>query len=139
MRFTPVLLFANVIMFAAVLFFVKCAHREKKKSANVSLTYTSNSEDTVSIKQGALLFVKNCGACHNIEATDSHFDGIVERLGEDYFNIYITKQDSLIKAKNKHAVELKRLFRNQTNSHNFKFSSEELNAIIGYLRKYLSW
>jgi len=71
-------------------------------------------------------------------ATDNHLAGVVQRAGEDYLKLYITKQDSLIKVKNKYALELKRVFGNLANAHNFKFSNQQLNAIIAYLKKYSS-
>lgn len=48
--------------------------------------------------------------------------------------LYITKQDSLIMAKDKYAVNVKEAFNNQGNSHNFKYTEKQLKELIEYLR-----
>jgi hypothetical protein len=54
----------------------------------------------------------------------------------NYLKLCITKQDSLIKAKDTHAVGLKKAFGNQGNSHNFHFTDQQMKGIIAYLEKY---
>lgn len=104
-------------------------------SQSMSLEPTMN---TLRIRQGELLFKANCNDCHGIFKTDNLLEGVVQRLGENYFKVYLTKQDSLIKAQDKYALNLKAVFGHHTNSHNFDFSEEQLNAIISYLKKYSS-
>jgi mono/diheme cytochrome c family protein len=94
--------------------------------------------DTIVINQGKTLFVTNCNSCHAILKTDNYLQGVVQRLGENYLKLYLTRQDSLISTKDKHALGLKREFGNLGNSHNFDFSDEQLNAIIEFLRRYSS-
>lgn len=94
--------------------------------------------DTVLIKGGKILFKTNCSSCHAIFKTDNYLQGVVQRVGENYLKLYLTKQDSLIKANDRYALELKKTFGNLGNSHNFDFSDEQLNAIISYLKKYSS-
>lgn len=129
------------VVLGANFFFTSCNDRHEQQSENQSLTNNSASnkvEDTVLINQGKSLFVKNCGTCHTVTGTDNYLAGVVERVGKDYLKLYLTKQDSLIKAKNNYALELKRTFGNLANVHNFIFSNDQLNAIIAYLEKYSS-
>jgi mono/diheme cytochrome c family protein len=138
MRCIPQLLVSIAFALTTNLFFVRCHDQHEQTTDKVSLKTTADTEDTTLINQGKLLFVKNCGSCHKILATDNYLAGVVQRVGEDYLKLYVTKQDSLITAKNKYALELKRVFGNLANVHNFKFSDEQLNAIIAYLKKYSS-
>ena len=101
-----------------------------------SLKDRTQFDDTLQIAQGKSLFTANCGACHAVFKTDNRLQGVVQRLGVNYLKIYVTKQDSLIKAKDKYALEVKRAFGNMGNSHNFQLSDKQLNAIIAFLNKY---
>ncbi|TMI74336.1 MAG: cytochrome c [Bacteroidetes bacterium] len=131
-----------ITFLVAICFFAGCHDESENPSVNFvsSKTADSNSlkhlQDTSSINQGKSLFQKNCGACHNVLITDNHLAGVIQRVGESYLKLYVTRQDSLIKAKDKYALELKREFENLATVHNFKFSNEQLNAIIAYLKKY---
>ncbi|HET6996935.1 MAG TPA: cytochrome c [Chitinophagaceae bacterium] len=122
--------------------FAGCRDESKNPTADVSSSDTTYSkglkhfQDTSLINQGRLLFQKNCGSCHNVEATDNYLKGVVQRVGLNYLKLYLTKQDSLIKSKEEYALELKRRFGNLASVHNFEFSDEQLNAIIAYLKKY---
>jgi|SRR5687768_4683818 len=138
MRYTPQLLVSIAFLLTLNFFFVRCGDQNEQTLDNTSLKTIAATEDTSLINQGKSLFVSNCAACHKIVATDNHLAGVVQRAGEDYLKLYITKQDSLIKVKNKYALELKRVFGNLANAHNFKFSNQQLNAIIAYLKKYSS-
>jgi mono/diheme cytochrome c family protein len=131
-----------IILLNASLFFASC-HAQPDNSTqytDTSKTVQSpelkHSIDTIIIKQGQRLFTANCSRCHKIFATDNYLQGVVQRVGENYLKLYLTRQDSLIKAKDKYALEVKKAFGNLGNSHNFDFSDEELNAIIAYLKKY---
>ena len=91
--------------------------------------------DTVQLKQGESLFKTNCNNCHGIFKTDNILQGVIQRVNDNYFKLYLTKQDSLIKAKDKYALKLKEVFRQQKNIHSFNFSDAQLNAIIAYIKK----
>ncbi len=93
-------------------------------------------DDTNLINRGKPLFTNNCGACHAIRKTDNYLAGIVDKLGIRYIKTFITKQDSLIQAKDEYAVVLKRAWGSEGNAHNFQFSEEQLDAIIAYINKY---
>ncbi len=136
MRYTPQSLASIAFVLSINLLFVGCGEQNEQTLNNTPLKTIAATVDTSLINQGKRLFVNNCGVCHKILATDNHLAGIVQRVGEDYLKLYVTKQDSLIKIKNKYALELKRAFGNLANVHNFKFSNEQLNSIIAYLKKY---
>jgi mono/diheme cytochrome c family protein len=132
------------VLLNANLFFAGCHTKSENTTHNVDPSETKQSievgqnVDTVLIKQGQALFRINCNKCHAIFKTDNFLEGVVQRLGEHYLKLYLTRQDSLTKVKDKHALEVKEIFGNLGNSHNFDFSEEQLNAIIAYLKKYSS-
>ncbi|HYM95099.1 MAG TPA: cytochrome c [Chitinophagaceae bacterium] len=132
------------IMLNASLSFAACHTRPDNSIQNIDSSKTIQSTelkhniDTIIIEQGQTLFTANCSLCHKISATDNYLQGVVQRVGENCIKLYLTRQDSLIKAKDKYALEVKKAFGNLGNSHNFDFSDEELNAIIAYLKKYSS-
>ncbi len=108
-----------------------------KKRKTTSSKINQNILDTQLVNKGEILFKDSCGICHTTRKSDNPLVGVVQRLGITYLKLYITKQDSLIKAQNKHAVEIKETFGNNRNAHNYNFSDEQLDAIISYLEKYL--
>jgi len=132
------------ILLVPHLFLVACREHADNTTNDPDSVITARStdfhsaDDTVIINQGRALFAANCGSCHAILKTDNYLAGVVERVGVNYLKLYVTKQDSLIKAKDKYALELKKAFGNLGNSHNFNFSDQQLNAIIAYLKKYSS-
>jgi hypothetical protein len=119
-------LISIAVVLSTSLFFVRCHDQDDQTTGNVSLSTTTDSgnivsaEDTTLINQGKLIFVKNCGTCHAIWKTDNYLAGVVEKAGVSYLKLYITKQDSLIKAKDKYALKLKRVFGNLANIHNYR-------------------
>ncbi len=73
--------------------------------------------------------------CHAMkDQLHDYLDDVVRRVGEPYLRLYITNQDSLTKAQDKYAIDLKNKTGNLANSHNYKFPDEELNALIQYLK-----
>lgn len=93
--------------------------------------------ETVSIKKqfGFSVAKSNCWTCHKFKnATDNLLEGVVQRVGPDYLKLYITKQDSLLSAKDTYALKLKTAFNNMGNSHNFKLNDEELSALIEFMK-----
>ena len=134
--------FIITILLNVNLFLAGCHVKSDNTAQNIDSSKTmqsikvGESVDTVLIKQGQILFKANCNNCHAILQTDNYLQGIVQRVGESYLKLYLTKQDSLLKAKDKYALKVKDVFGNLGNSHNFDFSDEQLNAIIVYLKKY---
>lgn len=77
----------------------------------------------------------NCWVCHKFNyATENLLEGVVQRVGIEYLKLYITKQDSLLAAKDEYALNLKKKFNNMANSHNFKLSEGELAALIEFMK-----
>ena len=93
------------------------------------------SADIIHSAFGESLFMKNCRQCHVSKSMNHNLlDGVVERRGDRYVILYLTKQDSLINAKDEYAIEIKTKYNNQGNSHNYNFTRPELEAIIAYLK-----
>lgn len=131
------LLISAVIFCSIDFFFAGCDNRQKQNKDSVSLESNTATGDSILFNQGMVLFKDSCGRCHPPPwKTDNWLQGIVPRLGESYLALYLTKQDSLIKAKDDYAVKIKKGYGNRPNAHNFTFSTEQLNAIIYYLKKY---
>jgi mono/diheme cytochrome c family protein len=91
--------------------------------------------DSALYHRGEAIFRLDCNACHVVKnKLHNYLEGVVDRVGKDYLKLYLTKQDSLVFAKDNNALMLKRMWNNMANSHNFKYTEEELNAIIEYLK-----
>lgn len=64
----------------------------------------------------------------------NYIEGVVEHVGISYLKLYLTKQDSLPKAKNKYALELKEMWGNNGTIHKFNYTEDELDVLIEYLK-----
>jgi hypothetical protein len=84
---------------------------------------------------GKSIFKTDCNKCHVGKGRLHNFlEGVVDRVGRNYLILYLTKQDSLITAKDSYALELKKNWSQMGNSHNFIYSEHQLNALIEYLK-----
>ncbi|MBX2924211.1 MAG: c-type cytochrome [Chitinophagaceae bacterium] len=84
---------------------------------------------------GERIFISDCSVCHvTKKRLHNHLEGVVDRVGEDYLKLYITKQDSLVQSGDTYALQLKEVWGNMGNSHNFNYTANELAALIEYLR-----
>lgn len=131
------LLFIAVMVFVSITVVVQLFRRQNKLLHQRKLQVDSLQIQLhqLEITYGASLFKMHCTPCHDAAMkTDNLLEGIVDRLGEKYLRLYLTRQDSLMLAKDKYAVQIKSAYHNRENSHNFKFSSKELDAIIAYLK-----
>jgi len=131
--------FTTVTLFGLNLFLTNCnshSTNTKEKIDSIRTGPLKERTDSILLSRGKALFSANCNSCHPIFKTDNFLARIVDRVGAKYLKLYITKQDSLIEAKDQYALKLKDVFGNLGNSHNFVFSEEQLNAIIAYLDKY---
>ena len=89
----------------------------------------------LNIEFGKSIFRRDCRVCHAMKGRlHDYLDGVVGRVGEQYLKLYLTNQDSLTRAKDKYAIDLKERMGNMANSHNYKFSEAELKALIEYLK-----
>ena len=131
-----------ILILTVLLYFPNCRTNSNEKLKNRDSTNVTTPNkldhliDTFSINEGQKLFGFNCKQCHSIRKTDNFLQGVTQRLDENYFRLYVTKQDSLIKAKDKYALELKGVSGNMPNSHNYHLSSEQTGFIFAYLNKY---
>ena len=111
-------------------------HSSQLDSTRIEAT-SSNDRliDSTLYHRGETIFRADCNACHvSKNKLHNYLEGVVDRVGKDYLNLYLTKQDSLVSAKDSNALMLKRVWNNMANSHNFKYTEDELNAIIEYLK-----
>ena len=111
-------------------------HSSQFDTTRIEVTSTDESLiDSTLYHRGEAIFRTDCNACHVAkDKLHNYLEGVVDRVGKDYLKLYLTKQDSLVSAKDSNALMLKRVWNNMANSHNFKYSEEELNAIIEYLK-----
>ncbi len=131
------LLIASFLIIDAL--FINCSNNSEEKlaSTDVNSFYAKKiAIDSSKFKLGQFIFNLDCIDCHaGKHRTDNILiDNIVQGVGEKYLKLFLTKEDSLVAAKNKYTVSLKAEFGNLANSHNFKYSDEQLNAIIEYLK-----
>ncbi|GAA3560455.1 hypothetical protein GCM10022395_09050 [Snuella lapsa] len=90
---------------------------------------------TPEFEKGLNIFLNDCEKCHVTKGNlHDYLEGIVDKVGINYLKLYLTKQDSLIENKNPYALALKDNWGNQPNSHNFAYSTNELNLLIEYLK-----
>jgi len=91
--------------------------------------------DSTFFLSGEALFKFDCNKCHVAKnRLHNYLEGVVQRVGISYLKLYLTRQDSLISAKDSNALYVKNFWGNLGNSHNFKYTEEELNYIIEYLK-----
>ncbi len=120
-----------------------CSDNPSKDKATTYLNSSHIQNDTTSngivdsslFYKGEALFKKDCNSCHVTKyRRHNYLEGVVDWLGIEYLKLYLTKQDSLVSAKDSIALHLKEVWGNQGNSHNFHYSEDDLNAVIEYLR-----
>lgn len=86
-------------------------------------------------EKGKAIFNANCAACHKVKSIScpDFIKNVFDKLpSEHYFELFITNEDSLLKAKHPYAIKLAEEFPNGFR-HDFKFSKEE----IANLKKYI--
>lgn len=89
-------------------------------------------------KVGQIYYQDNCRMCHAPKhAKDNFLVSSIQGGNHDlqFFSAFVTKQDSLLKAGNTKALELKDMFNNQPYMHRFKLTEKELKALFYYLKK----
>ncbi|HEY0356448.1 MAG TPA: c-type cytochrome [Flavisolibacter sp.] len=96
---------------------------------------TSQFVDSTLFAEGKLLFKLDCQRCHSgRDKMHNHLEGVVNRVGVDYLKLYLTRQDSLIAAKDSNALLIRRVWNSEKIYHTYMYSDHELNAIIEYLK-----
>ena len=119
-----------------------CSEIEKKGSVDTKADKSSlsaneiNTIDAIPISKGKIIFKDSCMVCHAIFKTDNLLAGIMSRSDTSYLKLYLTKQDSLVKANDKRTIDLIKQFASKGNAHNFPFSEDDLRSIFIYLKHY---
>lgn len=89
--------------------------------------------DSVLFNKGFVLFKSDCNLCHVSKGRLHNFlDRVTTRLEEDYLKLFLTRQDSLIEAKDDYVIKLKNFWGNLDFNHQFNYSDDQLAAIIEY-------
>jgi cytochrome c len=132
-----------VILFWGFIFVIGCVDNSKNQTKNPGRDSTtamvksprSIGTDSLLFYKGKVIFKTDCNKCHVARGKDDNYlEGVVQRMSEDYLKLYLTGQDSLVSVKDSIALRLKRVWENQSNSHNFAYSGQELKAIVEYLK-----
>ncbi|PHS05982.1 MAG: hypothetical protein COA88_11335, partial [Kordia sp.] len=74
--------------------------------------------------------------CHKKGKTDDILVGVIKRYGESFVKLYITKEDSLQQANNSLSKSINEMWNANGDSwvHKHRFSKNELNCLIEYLK-----
>jgi nitrate/TMAO reductase-like tetraheme cytochrome c subunit len=108
---------------------------DNKGTVSNDIAKTVSYDTVLYFLNGQKIFRADCNSCHVVKGRlHNYLEGVVQRLGEDYLRKYITKQDSLIAAKDGYALAVKEEWNNQGNSHNFNYTDKHLKELIEYLR-----
>ncbi|MBO0322937.1 c-type cytochrome [Muricauda sp. CAU 1633] len=96
---------------------------------------SKDAERTSEFENGLNIFLRDCGKCHVTKnKLHNYLGNVVNKMGEEYLILYLTKQDSLIENKDKLALAIKKEWGNQPNNHNFNYSKQDLKSLIEYLK-----
>jgi len=133
-----ILLVILIFVLVVVLFFYKKDHDSYSDQATRNKIAIDSLEKNLSetyYGYGFALAKSHCWPCHKFNyATDNILEGVVQKRGEKYLSLYLTRQDSLISANDTLAVSLKKKYGNMGNSHNFEFSQNDLKALIQFMK-----
>ena len=83
--------------------------------------------------KGKALFNRDCSMCHQKGKRGIDFiRNLEDRMTKTYFVLYITKHDSLVRAKDVYALKMQETFNNAGVRHDHVYSNEELENLIEY-------
>ena len=106
-----------------------------QKPIDYKPTLVKAEKTTPEFEPGKEIFMEDCRKCHvSKELRNNYLAGVVEKIGTEYLKTYLTKQDSLLKAKDEYALELKDFWGNNGVIHKFNYTENELNLLIEYLK-----
>src|SRR5690606_23710397 len=91
------------------------------------------------ILKGEELFKKDCRVCHHINGIINPKymnEKTIENYRENYFDLFVTKQDSLYKTNDSIMMNIKSNWKNNANSHNFEYNKTELYQLKEYLKTF---
>ena len=128
------LLMKNVIVLLIVLISTSCEFGHKtteEKVVSVKLEKTK-------LELGADIFKSDCQVCHKRKSyiNTSKMRSVMDSEGINYVALFLTKQDSLIANGDAYSNALKSEYNHKTpNSHNFRYTKEELINLFIYIRQ----
>lgn len=106
-----------------------------QKTIDYEPTIVQAEKTTPEFELGKKIFMEDCRKCHvSKEMRHNYLAGVVEKVGTTYLKTYLTKQDSLLKAKDEYALKLKDFWGNNGTIHKFNYTEKELNLLIEYLK-----
>jgi len=107
---------------------------DSKKPDYVPLV-SKDDKATPQFQKGLDIFLSDCKQCHVTKnRLHNYLDGVVEKYGEEFVAMYITKQDSLIENGDDLTMAIKEEWGNNANNHNFSYSDEDLDNLLEYLK-----
>ena len=84
-------------------------------------------------KEGRKLFKILCASCHREKSEPNLLRNINDRYPQNYLVNFITKEDSLLKAKNEDAIQINKEYHNSHMDHNFELTKKQVFKILYYL------
>ena len=126
-----------VLLVASIIFWNRKVFKNKHEINinKIEIDSLKKNLSTTKYNYGLSLARTHCMTCHKFNfGTDNYLEGVIQRVGEKYLSLYLTKQDSLINAHDPYAVSLKNNWGNLGNSHNFNFSKSDLEALFEFMK-----
>ncbi|MBE8728331.1 c-type cytochrome [Flavobacterium hungaricum] len=127
----------KIFCFVFLVILISCKKKEIEEN-DFYKKRTQEKNERVLEAIGKKYFEKNCYGCHADKgAKDNHLENAIQndKYNYQFLKNFITKQDSLLKNKNKEALALKDWSNNNSYVHNFEFNESEIKAILYYLKK----
>lgn len=105
--------------------------------------YYKHREDSLVARKDSLLLAlgtnvakQHCMGCHGFKfKTDNFLAGVVDLRGEPYLRIFLTRQDSLVQAKDSLTLAMKKNYGNFASVHNYRLNDQEIDALIYLMRQ----
>lgn|SRR5690606_38593884 len=130
----------KIILHILALFsLVSCIeHKPYDTSVETDVISENNKND---ILEGKILFENDCRVCHHMRGiiNPSAIKDRMEEMQEykeNYFDLFVTKQDSLYKVNDTLMILIKNEWKGIANSHNFKYTKTELHQLKEYLKTF---
>ncbi|MEL6811555.1 MAG: cytochrome c [Bacteroidota bacterium] len=132
----------SIITVVTLLFGFVIANNEPVYSESVSEIpepFCGTEQFTENESLGREVFLINCAACHHLtkkRTGPSLRDKFRNNRypSNSYFGIYVTKEDSLLNAKDPYAIAINEAYSGYEYSHQFNLTEEDLKLLIEYIR-----
>ncbi len=125
-----------IILLAIIIYLVLSRDSTTHEKDNPDYRPAAKTEQTSpGYRAGKEIFMKDCYQCHvSKNRLHNHLQGVVDKIGVDYLEVYLSKQDSLLKARDAYALALKEEWGNNVTVHQFDYSETEFKNLIEYLK-----